>query len=106
DGMTVTLPSVDAIRAAREQLGARVRETPVWEWRGREIDAAVGTATRVFLKMELFQYGGTFKPRGALLHAMALSDAERDRGVVAVSAGNHAIATAFAARSVGVSAKV
>jgi threonine dehydratase len=99
-------PTLDDIRAARERLGERVRETPVWPWRGRAIEAATGAGTEVFLKMELFQYGGTFKPRGALLNALALSDDARARGVTAVSAGNHAIATAFAARAVGTSAKV
>src|SRR6185437_16972514 len=49
---------------------------------------------------------GTFKARGALLNAMALPDDAKRRGVSAVSAGNHAIAVAFAARSVGATAKV
>lgn len=100
------IPMPPDIRTARERLGKRVRKTPVWEWHGRAIGAAAGADTRVFLKMELFQYGGTFKPRGALLNAMALSDDARARGVTAVSAGNHAIATAFAAQSLGTSAKV
>ncbi len=104
--MSVIAPTVDAIRSARERLGERVRETPVWAWRGREIEAAAGAGTQVFLKMELFQYAGTFKPRGALLNVLALSDVALRRGVTAVSAGNHAIATAFAARAVGTSAKV
>lgn len=104
--MNTAAPTIDAIRAARERLGERVRETPVWPWRGRAIEAAAGTGTQVFLKLELFQYGGTFKPRGALLNAMALTDDARRRGVTAVSAGNHAVATAFAARTVGTSAKV
>ncbi len=102
--MTTTVPTIDDIRAARERLGGQVRETPAWPWRGRAIEAA--TSAQVFLKMELFQYTGTFKARGALLNAMALSGEERRRGVTAVSAGNHAVATAFAARSVGASAKV
>ncbi|MEO7148875.1 MAG: pyridoxal-phosphate dependent enzyme, partial [Rhodanobacteraceae bacterium] len=89
--MTI-IPTIDDIRAARERLGEHVRETPVWQWRGRAIEAAAGANTQVFLKLELFQYGGTFKPRGVLLNAMALSDDARHRGVTAVSAGNHAIA--------------
>lgn len=102
----IEAPSLAAIGAAREQLGERVRQTPVWHWSGREIDALVGSDTQVFLKLELFQYAGTFKPRGALLNILALSDKARARGVTAFSAGNHAIATAFAARSTGISAKV
>ena len=99
-------PSLADIRAARERLGERVRETPVWHWKGDAIEHAAGNGTQVFLKLELFQFTGTFKARGALLNAMALSDDARHRGVTAVSAGNHAIAVAFAARAVGTSAKV
>lgn len=99
-------PGLDEIRAARERLGDRVRETPVWEWRGREIEAAVAPGTRVFLKLELFQHAGTFKPRGALLNMLDLPPDARARGVTAVSAGNHAMAVGFAARALGTSAKV
>ncbi|MCP3964315.1 MAG: threonine/serine dehydratase [bacterium] len=99
-------PTLDDIREARELLGDRVLETPVWQWRGREIEAAVGAGTSVFLKLELFQYAGTFKPRGALLNMMALAPGDLKRGVTAVSAGNHAIAVGYAARALGASAKV
>ncbi|MGH8155797.1 MAG: pyridoxal-phosphate dependent enzyme, partial [Rhodanobacteraceae bacterium] len=103
---TATYPSVDSIRAARERLGERVRETPVWRWQGAAIGRVVGADTQVFLKLELFQYTGTFKARGAVLNALALSGDQKSRGVTAVSAGNHAIAVAFAAREVGTTAKV
>jgi threonine dehydratase len=109
-------PTVEEIHAARERLGDRVRETPVWRWRGREIDEILspvapegGPETEVWLKLELFQYAGTFKPRGALLNLLALREREPDalkRGVTAVSAGNHAMAVGFAARSLGTTAKV
>ena len=98
--------SVADIRAARERLGNRARETPAWRWRSDTIEHAAGAGTQVFLKLELFQYTGTFKARGALLNALALSDEQKLLGVTAVSAGNHAIAVAFAARSVGTTAKV
>lgn len=103
---SLKIPTVEDIRTARERLGERVRETPVWQWQGDAIESAVDKNTQVFLKLELFQYTGTFKARGALLNAMALTEDARKRGVTAVSAGNHAIATAFAARSVGTTAKV
>ena len=103
---TVAIPDIAEIQAARERLGERVRETPTWQWRGDAIAHAVAPGTQVFLKLELFQHTGTFKARGALLNAMALDDDARARGVTAVSAGNHAIAVAFAACSVGTSAKV
>lgn len=102
-------PTLDAIRAARELLGDRVRETPVWRWRGREVDTLMGRGTEVWLKLELFQYAGTFKPRGALLNMLAVADEDPEalaRGVTAVSAGNHAMAVGFAARALGTTAKV
>jgi threonine dehydratase len=58
------------------------------------------------LKLELFQYAGTFKPRGALLNMLELDAEQLTAGVTAVSAGNHAIAVAFAARRLGTHAKV
>ena len=54
----------------------------------------------------MLQRTGTFKARGALLNALALDAGARRRGVTAVSAGNHAIAVAFAAQRIGTSAKV
>jgi threonine dehydratase len=99
-------PSIADIRAARERLGDWVRETPTWQWRSDAIERAAGAGTQAFLKLELLQYTGTFKARGALLNALALTDEQKQRGVTAVSAGNHAIAVAFAARSVGTTAKV
>ncbi len=99
-------PDLAAIEAARARLGDRVVETPVQQWRGPAVADALGSAGAVFLKLELFQRTGTFKARGALLNALALDEAARARGVTAVSAGNHAIAVAFAAERIGTSAKV
>lgn len=104
--MSIVPPSIADIRLAREKLGERVRETPVWPWQGPAAESVIGSKTRVFLKLELFQYSGTFKARGALLNAISLDDDARRHGVTAVSAGNHAVATAYAARAVGTSAKV
>lgn len=94
------------ILAARRQLGDLVDRTPVHELRGPAVEAAVGAGTVPVLKLELFQRTGSFKPRGALLNVMALSRDELARGICAVSAGNHAIATAYAARVVGTHAKI
>jgi threonine dehydratase len=63
-------------------------------------------ARELSLKLELFQHTGSFKPRGALTVMLGLAAEELRRGVTAVSAGNHAIAVAFAARRLGTSAKV
>ena len=97
-------PSLEAIRAARQRLGERIVETPVWRWRGDEIERAAGT--QPWLKLELFQHAGSFKPRGALSNMLALSREALARGVTAVSAGNHAMAVGYAARALGTSAKV
>lgn len=103
--MTTPL-TIEEIRAAAGQLAGRINLTPVHGLRSTEIDAAVGSDTDVQLKLELFQRTGTFKARGALLNVLRLSEDERGRGVTAVSAGNHAIAVAFAAAAVGANAKV
>jgi threonine dehydratase len=98
--------SLADIEAARRELGERILTTPVHTLSGPAIDDAFAAGTRVVLKLELLQRTGSFKPRGALLNVMALSDAGRERGVCAISAGNHAIATAYAARCLSTSAKV
>jgi threonine dehydratase len=94
------------IRAARALLGDRVRTTPVQPLAGPAVEAALPPGTRVTLKLELFQHTGSFKARGALVNTLSLTEAERARGICAISAGNHAIAAAFAARAVGTSAKI
>jgi len=99
-------PTLTEIQAAREQIDSFVVETPVWRWHNREITEQVGPETELFLKLELFQHTGTFKPRGALVNILNLSQAQRDRGVTAVSAGNHAIAVGYAAQQLGTTAKV
>lgn len=94
------------IEATRQKIGPYIVETPVWRWQNRDIAEAVGADTHVFLKLELFQHTGTFKPRGALNVMLDLEQKVLARGVTAVSAGNHAIAVAYAAQRLGVTAKV
>ena len=102
--MTVAAPTIDAVRALRSSLGDSIWTTPLMRCGG--IELALDNATRVWGKLELLQRTGTFKARGALANLHALSREQLDRGVTAVSAGNHAIATAFAARELGSTAKV
>jgi len=97
-------PALEQIRAARARFGDRIVETPVWLWRGDEVERATGA--RPILKLELFQHAGSFKPRGALCNMLALSPPALERGVTAVSAGNHAMAVGYAARALGTTAKV
>lgn len=100
-----TVPTMDAIYAARERLAPRLLRTPVHVVPAPAEVPAMGEGT-LFLKLEFLQRTGTFKARGALNTLLTLSEDERRHGVTAVSAGNHAIAVAFAAAVTGVSAKV
>jgi threonine dehydratase len=105
--MNVSEPlTLEEIRDAAQALASRIRRTPVEPLHGNEVEEEFGTETRAYLKLELFQLTGTFKARGALLNAIRLPGDARERGVTAISAGNHAIAVAFAARELGLSAKV
>ena len=102
--MTESGPNINEIRALREELREQIVETPVM--RCRAIEEVLGNDTEVYAKLEFLQRTGTFKARGALATLNGLSADELRTGVTAVSAGNHAIATAFAAKAVGTSAKV
>ena len=102
-GRALTLDRVGATRVA---IAPWIVETPALEWSGVAKDALIGAETRVILKLELLQRTGSFKPRGALANILALDAAQRVAGVTAVSAGNHAIAVAYAARALGSNAKV
>ena len=97
-------PTIEAVRGLRQDLGERIRTTPLVRCGG--IELALDNGTRVWGKLEFLQRTGTFKARGALANLHALSPAQLEKGVTAVSAGNHAIATAFAARALGSTAKV
>jgi threonine dehydratase len=97
-------PTIAAIETLRDALGNEIVRTPML--RCAALEGLLGGSTRVFGKLEFLQRTGTFKARGALAVLHGLSDEQRAAGVTAVSAGNHAIATAFAARTVGTSAKI
>ena len=99
-------PTPPEIEANAQALAPYIRETPVWAWQDSVIEQRIGPGTGVVLKLELFQHAGSFKARGALTVMQALDRDQRARGVTAVSAGNHAIAVAWAARVIGTTAKV
>jgi threonine dehydratase len=80
--------------------------TPVRRLEDDRLARIVGAETQVFLKEELFQRTGSFKPRGALSVMLELSPEALARGVTAVSAGNHAMAVGYAARALGSTATV
>jgi threonine dehydratase len=92
----------DDVIAARNLLRDVISETPMMH--SRVLSEAL--AGPVFLKCENLQRTGSFKVRGAYTRIARLSDAERARGVVAASAGNHAQGVAFAAGLLGCEAAV
>ena len=104
-------PSLGRLREVAARLAPHVLRTPTVRW---PTDTPPGGAGELFVKLELLQRGGSFKPRGALntllaaREAAAAGDAAGDlaSGAVAFSAGNHAIATAWAGRALGVPVKV
>jgi threonine dehydratase len=102
--MTTTSPrlALDDVLAAREVVNAIMQPTPVLL--SRALSERVGGP--VYLKCENLQRTGSFKARGAYLRLSRLPEAERGRGVVAASAGNHGQGVAFAAGLLGIKATV
>src|SRR3712207_147215 len=96
------LLSVDDVRAAAHTITGHVERTPTVSSPG--MSALLGVP--VTLKLELLQRSGSFKPRGVAAKLLALSPAEREAGVVAVSGGNHGIAVAEVAQGMDVRATV
>ncbi len=93
---------LNAIRAARERIAGRLHLTPT------VTSTRLGDRANVklFLKCENLQKTGSFKVRGVLNKLSHLDKAARDRGVITVSAGNHAQALAWGARAEGIKATV
>ena len=91
------IPIAD-IRAAAARLRGEIHRTPIFP--ARILGAPLGL--QLSLKCESFQKTGSFKARGALNKVRSLDEKERARGLITVSAGNHAQAVAWAARVVGV----
>ena len=94
--------AIDDIRRAAEAIRGAVVETPTVH--SRLLSELSGA--RLFLKMENQQYTASFKERGALVKLLSLSPEQRRRGVVAMSAGNHALGVAYHAQRLGIPATV
>lgn len=102
--MDVVAPEIGDVRRLHERLQEWLVYTPVI--RARELEQHLDPAVEIHGKLEFLQRTGTFKPRGALSVMLQLDAEQLAAGVTAVSAGNHAIATAFAAKAMGTTAKV
>lgn len=101
----ISAMTLDAIRANSDAIRDDVVRTPSIRLASPLFDRMLDGGS-VTLKLECFQHTGTFKARGALSVARQLGPEALSRGITAASAGNHAIAAAWAARQVGTSAKV
>lgn len=88
------------VESARAAIAGRLHRTPTFS----NATLSERTGARVFLKAELFQKTGSFKPRGVLTNLAALTPDERKRGVIGISAGNHAQALAWGAVAEGIDA--
>jgi threonine dehydratase len=89
--------SIDDVQQAAERIAGRVRRTPVIE-----------VAPDLTFKLELLQHTGSFKPRGAFNRLLTAKDSGEltGQGIVAASGGNHGLAAAYAARELGVPARI
>lgn len=97
---TISEPTGADVRAAAERIRPLAQRTPVLTSHGFDSEAGAS----VFFKCENFQKGGAFKIRGASNLILSIPGEDLGRGVVAFSSGNHAQATAIAARHVGAAA--
>ena len=94
--------SLEAIRAAAARIEGAVERTPFLP--SQTLSRVTGC--ELYLKFENLQFTASFKERGALNKLASLSDAERRRGVIAMSAGNHAQAVAYHAARLGIPAVI
>jgi threonine dehydratase len=97
--MTITLEDV---RAAAAAIAGRIVETPCLH--SRTLSEITGA--EIYLKFENHQFTASFKERGALNKLLSLDAASRAKGVIAVSAGNHAQGVAYHARLLGIPAVI
>jgi threonine dehydratase len=96
------LLSLDDVQRARERIGSRLHRTPLLG----SATLSKQTGADIRFKAELFQRTGSFKPRGVLNKLATLTDEEKQRGVISISAGNHAQALAYASAVEGIDALV
>jgi threonine dehydratase len=95
-------PTIDDIRAAAERIKGAVIRTPMLV--SRTLSDIIGA--EVWLKFENLQFTAAYKERGALNKLLQLLPEERERGVIAASAGNHAQAVAYHAKRLGIPATI
>lgn len=102
----MTAPTLAEIETAAERLRGVTIETPTVCLSHDRWGGALPDGADVTVKLELFQQAGSFKARGAYLGISGLMDAEKAKGVIAASGGNHALAVSWAAKAAGVKATI
>ncbi len=95
---TFKSPSLEDIYQAAQIIGDRASETPCRY--SRQLSGMTGA--KVILKYENLQFTGSFKERGALVKLFSLTEAQREQGIIAMSAGNHAQAVAYQAQQLNI----
>lgn len=100
--MDKTYITLEDVASAREVIAGKLHRTPLLT------SASLGKmcGVELFLKAELFQKTGSFKPRGSVNKLSHLSSEEKARGVISISAGNHAAGLSFAAAALGIPATI
>ena len=96
------IPALDDIHAAAAQIGGAIMRTPFLP--APRLSGLTGAD--IFVKYENLQATASFKERGALTKLLSLTASERERGVVTMSAGNHAQAVAYHAQRLGIPATI
>lgn len=99
---TVAAVTLATVQQARERINGFIIKSPC----RLSVELSRMTGAEVYLKLDNVQRTGAFKERGALNKILTLSDAEKKRGVVAASAGNHAQAVAYHACARGIAAQI
>jgi len=94
--------TLDDIRAAAELLQGEVIRTPLMP--AQRLSRRLGC--ELYLKLENLQYTGSFKDRGAFVKLKSLTEAQAKRGIIAMSAGNHAQGVAYHAKRLGIPATI
>ncbi len=94
--------SLDDIKAARERIAPAIGRTPLAA--SETLSKLCGN--RIFCKLENLNLTGSFKERGALNKLLQLSEKERNAGVIAASAGNHAQGVSYHAQRLGIAATI
>ena len=98
----MNFPSLDDFRFTLDRLVPYINKTPIISSKTFnnlfDLD--------IYFKLELFQKTGSFKPRGALNKILKLNKIQKKKGVIAISAGNHAQATAWACSQFGIKSKI